>query len=439
MKTKKRTIIRSDYSEKVFFLSKRAKSVFVQFSAFILLTFISPFFITAQIPDLQSANDFIIFTSLGALGNTGTSDISGNIGTNNGDISGFGAPTLVNGTIEYVNDVTAKCATDVQSAYDELSQFTPTVINHPLAFGNGEVILPGIYLINGAGSVAGNLVLDAEGDDDAVFIFQFKGAFSTAASSSVDLINGASPCNIFWIAEGAIAMGAISDMKGSLIANNGAISMGAGGSLEGRMLSTAGAASVDEVFAKLPICSILPVILLSFTAQCHGKNIVLKWKTAAELNSSHFTIEKSLDGESWQIIGSVPGAGNSILQIDYALTDLAQNTETAYYRLKQTDINGNYSYKATIGADVCNRIVVNKFIISPNPSIGKFELLSNGNISDVSFIDIWNAKGVKISHSIGFQSVFDLSNNAPGFYVMVIQKKSGLTKLKFILANSFIN
>jgi hypothetical protein len=67
------------------------------------------------------------------------------------------------------------------------------------------------------------------------------------------LTNGATANNIFWIAEGAIAMAALTSMKGTLIANNGAISLGAGGTLEGRMFSTAGAVAVNGVTASLPI------------------------------------------------------------------------------------------------------------------------------------------------------------------------------------------
>src|SRR4029077_20198097 len=96
-----------------------------------------------------------------------------------------------------------------------------------------------------------NLTLDGQGDPDAVFIFQINGAFSTNTLSKVMLINGASPCNVFWKIEGALSMAAASTMRGTVIVNNAAISMASGDTLEGRALSTTGAVAVDGVLANV--------------------------------------------------------------------------------------------------------------------------------------------------------------------------------------------
>lgn len=94
----------------------------------ILIAFTSPIITFAQLPNLGTAENFAMFTTVGALGNTGTSTITGDIGTNGGAVSGFGAPTVVNGNIESVNDATVQCALDVQAAYNEIFAFTPTVV-----------------------------------------------------------------------------------------------------------------------------------------------------------------------------------------------------------------------------------------------------------------------------------------------------------------------
>jgi hypothetical protein len=228
----------------------------VQFLQFIVVTFIlliSPDFTLAQLPDLGTAENFVLFSSAGALGNVGTSVITGDIGTNDGAITGFGTPTMVNGSIESENSVTAQCSIDVQAAYNELLGTPATVTNHAPVFGGGETLSAGVYSIAAAGSLGGSLTLNAEDDADAVFIFKFGGAFTTTASSVI-LSNGATACNVFWIAEGAIAMAASTDIKGTIIANNGAISLGADGILEGRMLTTAGAATLLTVSIALPSC-----------------------------------------------------------------------------------------------------------------------------------------------------------------------------------------
>lgn len=407
----------------------------LKFIIAILIAFNASMITFAQLPNLGTAKNFAVFTTIGALGNTGTSNITGNIGTNDGATSGFGAPTVVDGNIESANGVTAQCAIDVQAAYNELFAVVPTVVDHPPAFGSGEILPPGVYNIGAAGSIAGNLTLDAEGDTHAIFIFQFGGAFTTGASSNVSLINGASACNVFWIAEGAMSMPALTNMKGTLISNNGAISLGAGGTLDGRMLSTAGEASVYDAVISLPNCVNLPISLLSFTVACSNQLIILEWETATETNNDFFTIERSQGTENWNVVGTVPGAGNSTSLLKYTLRDTTDNEGITYYRLKQTDYNGNFKYGAIVGINKCEDNIPDRFTIYPNPSKGEFKLLFDGHTSEINSIHILNSQGQSIYSSIDFQSMFDLSNNIPGFYFMRIQHNLEITNLKFVISN----
>ncbi len=209
-------------------------------------------------PNLGSLANFTLFTVSGAIGNTGVTAITGNIGSNAGAITGFGAPSTVNGNINIGDLITAQCITDLQAAYSQLSSIPVTNSTHTPTFGSGETLFAGVYSIGAAASVAGTLTLDAQGDPNAIFIFKIGGAFTTGASTTVNLTNGASACNVFWVAEGAIAMATLTIMKGTLIAHPGAVSMGAGGMLEGRMLSTTGAVSVYAVSASIPTgCSVV--------------------------------------------------------------------------------------------------------------------------------------------------------------------------------------
>lgn len=402
-------------------------------AAFIALTL--PFSTFAQLPNLGTAINFAVFTGVGALGNTGISTITGDIGTHDGAITGFGAPTVVNGSIEQANVVTALVAADVQAAYNEISAITPTDISHAPAFGGGETLLPGVYYIGGAGSIGGDLNLDADGDPDVIFIFQFAGAFTTGASSIVTLLNGASACNIFWVADGEIAMAALTEMKGTLIANNGAISMGADGVLEGRMLSTVGAASVYNVTVTT-VCagSTLPVEVISFKGYCENQYISLEWKTASEKNNDFFTVERSENGINWEVLGVIEGAGNSSSQQEYMLKDITENTNTTYYKLKQTDFNEDSKYEPIITVNKCKDNGDNFLIISPNPSEGQFELHFNGNKNEIKAIDIFDSLGKQIFSSLNFQSVFDLSNLNVGSYYMRVLQNFEVTNLKIVVS-----
>ncbi|MCW3117289.1 MAG: hypothetical protein JWM28_1371 [Chitinophagaceae bacterium] len=385
-----------------------------------------------QAPNLGIAANFTLFTVTGAMDNTGVTTITGNIGTNTGAISGFGT---VNGGVYHNNSITRQCSTDVIAAYTQLSNTAATSTTHTPAFGGGETLVAGIYAIAAAGSVAGVLNLDAQGDPNAVFIFKFGGAFTTAASSTINLINGASACNVFWGADGAIAMAAGTIMKGTLIANNGAVSMGDGGTLEGRMLSTTGAVSVygDYIYNSCGFIT-LPIELQSFTGTCDRHNVILKWSTASEAGNNYFTVEHSAERTNWQAIGIVKGAGSSSSLNNYSFIGGLSDKLISYYRIKQTDFEGNHTYSYVVALKKCSDNTSENLTLHPNPSLGKFDLSYSGNTYQVHKIEIFNSQGQKLYESVGYQQKFDLSNNGPGVYFMIVHLYSKAIHLKIVIA-----
>ena len=196
-------------------------------------------------PDFGAAANFVLFTVTGAVGNTGTSYITGDIGTDTGAITGFEAPSVVDGATHTPDSVTMQASADLVAAYNQLSGMMPTNTNHTAAFGGGETLIPGVYAVTTTATIGGTLILDAQGNSDALFVFKFNGALTSSAEAKVLLLNGALAEHVFWLAEGAIALAAQTEMKGILIANHAANSMAAGGSLLGRMYSTTGAIAVD--------------------------------------------------------------------------------------------------------------------------------------------------------------------------------------------------
>ena len=202
-----------------------------------------------QAPDLGTAADFVLFSTDGAVSNTGISQLTGNIGTNNGSSTAFGN---VNGVMHDNDGASAQCAADLLIAYNQLNSTVPTFFPAPL-LGNGATLNAGVYSISGEATLNLGLTLDAQGDPNAVFIFQIQGAFSTSAASKIHLINGALACNVFWKVEGLVSMASGTTMRGTVIANNAAIIMNTGDTLEGRALTTAGAITIDGVLAYTPI------------------------------------------------------------------------------------------------------------------------------------------------------------------------------------------
>ena len=202
----------------------------------------------SQAPNLGSTTDFVLFTTVGAVTNTGISHLTGNVGTNSGSITGFGN---VNGVMHNGDGASAQCATDLLNLYNQLNTSIPIYFPAP-ALGNEQILTKGVYSIAGNATLNQSLSLDAQGDETAVFIIQIKGTLSTGSASEIILMNGALACNVFWKVEGVVSLVPGTKMKGTIVANNAAINISTCTNLEGRALSTSGAISISGVLAYTP-------------------------------------------------------------------------------------------------------------------------------------------------------------------------------------------
>jgi hypothetical protein len=101
--------------------------------------------------------------------------------------------------------------------------------------------------------------------------------------------------------------------------------------------------SADVVTVVVP----LPVNLTKFTVVAAGADAILNWETAQEVNNRYFEVERSLDGQKFESVGTVAGNGNTVLTESYRYTDAGAATRTAnvlYYRLRQVDYDGQSSF-----------------------------------------------------------------------------------------------
>ena len=155
-------------------------------------------------------------------------------------------------TIPAVEVSTNQAAIDLLTAYNQLNSLSVTNSGHAAVFGNGETLTPGVYSIAAAASMAGTLTLDGQNDSNSKFVFKIGAAFNTGAGATVLLTNGASACNVFWVVEAAVGLGAITKIKGTLISHGAAVAAGAGCIIEGRLLSTSGALTCDNLTLTIP-------------------------------------------------------------------------------------------------------------------------------------------------------------------------------------------
>ncbi len=209
-----------------------------------------------QAPTLGTAANFVLYTTVGAVTNTGISHLTGNVGTNVGSSTGFGN---VDGGMHDQDAASAQCSTDLLLAYGQLNSAVATFFPAPL-LGNGQVLNAGVYSIAAPATLNSTLILDGQGNPNALFIFKIQAAFATNASAKVRLINGALACNVFWKVEGQVSIGTGTSMKGTIVANNAAIALTAGDTLEGRALSLNGAVTLDGLLGYTPIGCLSPFL-----------------------------------------------------------------------------------------------------------------------------------------------------------------------------------
>ena len=190
---------------------------------------------------------------------TGPTTIVGDIGTfPTTSITG-----LENLTLDGVNHagdaVTQQAKDDLVIAYDDAAGRS-----YDVTYGGGFdlvglTLTPGVYNASSSLFLSGNLTLDAEGNDDAVWIFQTGSTLITASDSTVSLINGAVACKVFWQVGSSATLGTDSHFEGHILALTD-ITLTTGATVNGQVLARNGAVTMDTNTIILERCdSTLPV------------------------------------------------------------------------------------------------------------------------------------------------------------------------------------
>ena len=222
----------------------------ILFSALLLCQTFFSHLVAGQTPNLGAASTFALFTADGAVSNTGDlTGITGDVGTNNGAISGFPVNGII-GQTQSQNQATSDASRDVQAAYAYLVGLNgPAAPAISTTMGGPEstpqVLTPARYRFGGAVSVNDVLVLDGQNNPNAVFVFQVNGALTSGAGARIRLINGATPDHVFWQVNGAAAFATLTRFSGVIIAD-GAIAFGSRARLEGKALSVTGAVTTYQ-------------------------------------------------------------------------------------------------------------------------------------------------------------------------------------------------
>ncbi len=168
--------------------------------------------------------------------------------------------------------------------------------------------------------------------------------------------------------------------------------------------------------------ALLPIELVSFDAVVNNDAVNIEWQTAMELNNDFFTVERSRDLTYFEVLDTISGAGNSNTHLFYSYDDINPLEGVSYYRLKQTDYNGDFDY--SLIRSVTTSPVNRELYLYPNPTTGLIYIEGTTNSSSTLRVD--NIFGENVSQTILKTNIsenkisLDLSSLKNGIYFLKI-------------------
>jgi hypothetical protein len=193
---------------------------------------------------LGTAESFAVLAGQ-AVTNTGPSTINGDVGVSPGTaVTGFPPGLVTGGTIHSADAVALQAQSDATTAYNELAgrACNTTLSGQDLG---GLTLTPGVYCFSSSAQLTGTLTLNAQGDPNAVFVFQIGSTLTTASNSTVVLINGGVSCNVYWQVGSSGTLGTNTTFVGSSVALT-SITLQTGARVTGHVLALNGSVTLDS-------------------------------------------------------------------------------------------------------------------------------------------------------------------------------------------------
>ncbi len=174
---------------------------------------------------------------------------------------------------------------------------------------------------------------------------------------------------------------------------------------------------LTNVSPSLCLDIVLPIELMFFEVECMNGTVKILWTTATEINNDYFTIERSKDAINFENVAILKGAGNSNNLMNYAFSDTVSLDGISYYRLKQTDYDGNYEYSSIVSVN-CTVEKTERIKVYPNPISNELTIEIEGNNEPIKF-EITNALGMVINRGVLINKItIKTTDFAPGIYLL---------------------
>lgn len=168
---------------------------------------------------------------------------------------------------------------------------------------------------------------------------------------------------------------------------------------------------------------LLPVEFTKLEVVNKNQGHLLSFTTATETNNDYFQIERSTDSRHWEKLGSIAGAGTTQQEQQYRFLDEAPLPGLNYYRVKQVDFDGSFSYSAIVSARWEGKVQVHLF---PNPADDLLQISGLPATDEPITIEIIDMAGRVMLQQTWNQSAIDVAQLADGVYSLRISSSSGV-------------
>jgi uncharacterized repeat protein (TIGR01451 family) len=204
-------------------------------------------------PPMGTTQSFAVLGGASVV-NTGSTVTIGDVGVSPGTvISGFPPGLVTGGTTHQTDAVALQAQNDNTAAYLNLAAQTPVTLDLTGKDLGGQTLVKGVYSFSSSAGLTGTLTLDAGGSANAVWVFKIGSTLTTASGSSVVLINGANPCNIFWQVGSSATLGSATNFVGNIFALT-SITLITGATVQGRLLARNGSVTLDTNTVNITAC-----------------------------------------------------------------------------------------------------------------------------------------------------------------------------------------
>ena len=354
---------------------------------------------TLVAPNLGAARGFAVLAA-STVTNTGVSALIGDLGLSPGiSVTGF-PPGMLAGTLHVTDPTAAQAQLDLTAAYNDAAGRTLGAIALAGNLG-GMRLAPGLYKSTSSLEISsGDLTLDAQGDANAVYIFQMASTLVTTTGRKVILAGGAQAANIYWQVGSSATLGVSSVFKGNILAL-ASITANNGASVEGRLLARTAAVTLDNNVVNVAVASVSVDTTAPFvssatpwngaTAVAIGSTVTARFSeamSASSITPATFTLMQGATAVS----GAVSYAAGAAM-FTPALNLSPRTLYTATITTGAADLAGNHlASNVAWSFSTADGVVV--VPIQPVSSLGTFEILAGSTVTNTGATSVTGDLGV---------------------------------------------